>query len=57
MSTIFDCEKESCVEAFLETVISAAGAILCIGGFKIIIKDRNNLLNRVNKIIYGLGMI
>jgi hypothetical protein len=57
MSTIFDCAGDSCFEALLETAISVAGSFLCIAGFKKIVKDRNNLLNKVNKIIYGLGMV
>jgi hypothetical protein len=57
MATIFDCKGDSCLEALLETIISGVGCFLSLNAFKRIVKDRNNLLNRTNKIIFGLGMV
>jgi hypothetical protein len=44
------------MEALAETAIAGFASVLYIQGFRRIIRDRNNLLNKVNKIIYGLGM-
>lgn len=56
MSTLFDCNENSCFEALLETLITGVTSVMYMRGFRIITKDRNNILNRINKIIYGLGM-
>lgn len=55
MSTLFDCREDSCFEALVETVITGVASVMAVQGLRRITRDRNNLLNRVNKIIYGLG--
>jgi hypothetical protein len=57
MATLIDCIDFTCGEALLESIIAGTGAVAFVLGFKIIIKDRNNLLTRINKIIYGMGMV
>ena len=56
MSTLFDCQEHSCVEALMESIITGIVSVMYIRGFQRIIRDRNNLLNKVTKIVYGLGM-
>jgi hypothetical protein len=56
MSTLFDCSENGCFEALLETLVTGITSVMYLRGFRIISKDRNNILNRINKIIYGLGM-
>jgi len=57
MATLIDCIDFTCGEALIETTIAGTGAVAFVLGFKIISKDRNNLLTRINKIIYGMGMV
>ncbi|KAM3146394.1 hypothetical protein pb186bvf_001363 [Paramecium bursaria] len=56
MSTLIQCLEETCIETFIEASIATLGAILSVNGFRIIFRDRNKLLNRLNKIIYGIAM-
>ena len=56
MSTLISCLEETCIETFIEASIATLGAILSVNGFRIIFRDRNKLLNRLNKIIYGVAM-
>lgn len=49
MATIFDCNGPNCVEAFIETGICVVASLFSINGFRIIFRDRNKLLSRLNK--------
>lgn len=49
MATIFDCQGPTCIEAFLETGVCSLVAIFSVNGFRIIFRDRNKLLSRLNK--------
>lgn len=56
MATIFDCDGSSCIEAGVETAVAFLGAFFFLRAFRVIIKDRNNILNRINKIIFGFAL-
>ncbi|CAD8163185.1 unnamed protein product [Paramecium octaurelia] len=56
MATLFQCDGANCIEAFLEVAVSTTTSIMAINGFRIIFRDRNKLLSKLNKIIYGISM-
>lgn len=56
MATLLSCNGPNCIESFLEAAIATTAAISSINGFRIIFRDRNKLLTRLNKIIYGISM-
>ena len=56
MATIFDCSGSSCVEAGVESAIAIVGTFFFLRAFRVIIKDRNNILNRITKIIFGFAL-